>query len=344
MAYITRYPLLSHLRADPSRHVLYWKNGKLARSGRGLAFWFPRLSASIAELPCDDRELPFVFHARSKDYQDVVAQGVVTWRVVDPDVLAKRLDFSVDLRTGTWTERPLDQLAEIVTGRAQQFAWSHLASHDVRTLIAAGVDGVRDRIAAGLQGDSSLTEMGLEIVAVAVSQVAPTSELEKALQTPALESIQQRADEATFERRALAVEKERAIQENELQNQIELSTREAELIAQRGANDQRRAREAAAAGKIELEARAEGTRLEAAARAESIRVTEDARVHSERERIAIYENLAPHVLMGLAAREFAGKLQKIEHLNLTPDMLGTLFGDLLQAGAGFLSGKDGASA
>ncbi|PIE12482.1 MAG: band 7 protein, partial [Rhodobacterales bacterium] len=32
----------------------------------------------------------------------------------------------------------------------------------------------------------------------------------------------QKADEATFSRRALAVDKERAIAENELQNQIEL--------------------------------------------------------------------------------------------------------------------------
>ena len=36
--------------------------------------------------------------------------------------------------------------------------------------------------------------------------------------------------------------------------------------------------------------------------------------------------------MGLAAREFAGKIQTIEHLNLTPDMLGSLVGDLLSAG------------
>ncbi len=28
--------------------------------------------------------------------------------------------------------------------------------------------------------------------------------------------------------------------------------------------------------------------------------------------------------MGLAAREFAGKIETIEHLNLTPDLIGTL--------------------
>ena len=42
------------------------------------------------------------------------------------------------------------------------------------------------------------------------------------MQTPAREAIQQDAERATFERRALAVEKEAAIGENELANQVEL--------------------------------------------------------------------------------------------------------------------------
>ena len=43
-------------------------------------------------------------------------------------------------------------------------------------------------------------------------------------------------------------------------------------------------------------------------------------------------DLAPAVLMGLAAREFAGKIETIEHLNLTPDLLGSVLTDLLAAG------------
>ena len=65
--------------------------------------------------------------------------------------------------------------------------------------------------------------------------------VERALQTPTRERVQQEADRATFERRALAVERERAIAENELQNQIELARREEQLVAQRGANERRRA-------------------------------------------------------------------------------------------------------
>ena len=77
--------------------------------------------------------------------------------------------------------------------------------------------------------------------------VRPEPEVEKALRTPTRERVQQEADKATFERRAVAVERERAIGENELQTQIELARREEQLVIQRGVNTRREAEEAAAA-------------------------------------------------------------------------------------------------
>ena len=51
----------------------------------------------------------------------------------------------------------------------------------------------------------SETELGLGITSVRVIAVRPEAEVEKALQTPAREQIQQAADRGTFERRAQAV-------------------------------------------------------------------------------------------------------------------------------------------
>jgi hypothetical protein len=53
----------------------------------------------------------------------------------------------------------------------------------------------------------------------------------------------------------------------------------------------------------------------------------------------IYGDLSPHVLLGLAAREFAGKLERIEHFSLAPDRVGQVFADLLQSGSSWLDGK-----
>jgi hypothetical protein len=207
-----------------------------------------------------------------------------------------------------------------------------MAATPLRDLVADGVGRLRDRIGEGLGADASLAEMGLAIASVRVSAVAPSAEVEKALAAPTRERIAADADEAAFARRAAAVDKERAIAENELANRIELARREADLVAQQGANARSKATEDAAALRIAADADAEVSKVAAEAEAASIRLVEAERNTAEADRIAVYRELAPAVLMGLAAREFAGKIETIEHLNLTPDMLGTLFTDLLSAG------------
>lgn len=332
MADISKLLFWRHLRGEPSFHLVLHKDGKLAKQGPGASFWFYPLSASITEIPLDDRELPFLFHGRSKDFQDVVTQGVITFRIVDPDRVAKRIDFSVDLDTGAYTKQPLEKMAMLLTQLAQQAAWEFVAQNDVREVLANGIEPIRTKVRQALVADPGLLDMGVEIVSVRVSSIKPTSDLERALQMPAREAIQQSADEATFERRALAVQKERAIQENELQNRIELAKREELLINQKGQNEKRRTLEEAEARRIGAEAAAQRSKLESDANAESIRVVEEAKVNAEKERMEIYKELPPQVLLGLAAQELAGKLTNIEHLTISPELLGPLLTNLVQAG------------
>jgi hypothetical protein len=171
--------------------------------------------------------------------------------------------------------------------------------------------------------------------------VKPKADLEKALEAPTRERIQQQADEAGFARRALAVENERAIQENELQNRIELSKREEQLIAQQGANARRQATEAAEAGRIASEAEAQRARVHGEAEADSLKLVEGARVDLEKTRMALYREMPPAVLLALAAKAVAGKLRRIDHLNVSPEMLGPMLVDLMGAGTRKLEGSKG---
>jgi regulator of protease activity HflC (stomatin/prohibitin superfamily) len=332
MARISKYPGINHLRSEASSHVIRYRNGRALQAGRGLAFWFRPLDTAIDEVPLDDQELTFLFHGRSADLQEVVAQGIVTYRVTDPETLAARIDFGIDLATGLHAKTPLDQIAARLTGLAQQHAWAVMAATPLRDLVADGVGRLRARIGEGLAADATLADMGLAIASVRVSAVQPSAEVEKALAAPTRERIAAEADEAAFARRAAAVDKERAIAENELANRIELARRTADLVEREGANERRRAAEVAGAARIAAESKADTRKLGAEAEAASIRLVEAERNAAESDRIAVYRDLAPAVLMGLAAREFAGKIETIEHLNLTPDMLGTLISDFLAAG------------
>jgi hypothetical protein len=333
---------LRHLRADASSHILHFRRGKLARAGRGLSFWYSPLSASIAELPADVRELPLLFHGRSADFQDVTAQGVITYRVESPETLARHIDFSIDLRRGVWLRQPLEKLALSLSELAQQHAWAYIAHAPLKEVLREGQGMVRERIEAALARDPTIGSMGLALVSVRVSSVRPSADLEKALEAPVRERIQQESDEAAFQRRAVAVEKERAIQENELQSQIELARREEQLIAQQGQNARRKAGEDAEAQRIATESEASRSQILAAAsagrmralgqaQAETIGVVEKARAEGEREHMAAYEGVPPAVLLGLAARGLAGKLQKIEHLNVTPDLLAPVLAQLAES-------------
>lgn len=324
MADIRTYLFVRHLRAEPTSHVLHFNRGALAHEGAGLALWFRPLHAGIAEVPVDDRELPFLFHARSADFQQLTVQGAIQFRVADPQRLARRVDFSVDLATGRWTRAPLEQVGGLLTQLAQQFVIDELAKLDVRTILTDGVAPIRARITAGLTGEPALTELGIEVVAVRVAAVAPTADVEKALQQPTREAIQQRADQATYERRAQAVESERAIAENELANRTELARREQALVAEEGARARKRAEEEAAAQLVAARADDERRRLLAEREAHTTEVVERARLDVERERAQIQAEAGPEVLLALALQQLARNIGEVDHLTVTPDMLGGL--------------------
>jgi len=315
MATIRNLGPVAQLRSEASRHVIRYRNGRIRQSGRGLVFWFRPESASISEVPMDDREMTLFVRGRSRDFQSVTVQGTIGWHVVDPELLASRIDFSIGLSSGQFQGEPIERIEARLSGIAGQAILQHLGASPVRALLDAGPEPLRLLLEAVLTQAPALAEIGVSPVSVRLTNLAPTSELERALQTPTFEALQQKADEATFARRALAVEKERAIAENELATRTELAQRESGLIAREADNARDR------------EGLAQARGLEAAAEAERIRLVEGARVEAEARRMAVYRDLPPATLLGLAARELAGKLDTIEHVNVTPDLLASVMGE-----------------
>jgi regulator of protease activity HflC (stomatin/prohibitin superfamily) len=320
MADITKFPLVRHLRGTATMHVRHLRRGKLAHEGTGLAFFFRPLQAVLSEVPVDDRELPLLFHARTSDFQDIAVQASVTFRVTDPAIACARIDFSMDPSTGRWRGTPL----ELLTETAQQQVLGLIAASPLAQTLAGGLTEIRDRILHGLADDARLADTGITVIGARVIALKPEPDVEKALRTPAREQIQTDADRATYERRALAVERERAIAENELKNQIELSRREEQLIEQRGTNSRRQAEEAAAADGIEARARAERERLLADAAAHKSRTLGEARAASEAARVTAYQDTPVDTQLALAAQDLATHLPQIGTLMLTPDMLAPL--------------------
>ncbi|MFE7123156.1 SPFH domain-containing protein [Streptomyces sp. NPDC057617] len=332
MADITRRFGRRHLRSAPTAHVRHHRRGKLVHDGPGLSFWFRALTAALSEVPVDDRELAMAFHARTADFQDVTVQSTVTYRISEPATAATRIDFSIDPDTGAWRGAPLEQIATLLTETAQQHALDVLARTPLSAALSDGVASVRERISEGLGTEPRLPATGIEVVAVRVVAIRPEPEVERALRTPAREQIQQEADRATYERRAVAVERERTIAENELASRIELARREERLVEQHGTNARREAEESAAADAIRAEAEALRTVRLARAGAEAARETGEARAAAQSAWLRVHAEVEAATLHALAATRLAENLPRVESVTLSPDVLTGLLARLGRPG------------
>lgn len=312
MTEIKQFPIFKHLRSEPNRHILRFVNGKCTRSGRGLAFWFFPMGTSICEVPTDDRELQFMFECRTLDFQVVTIQGEVIYRVNDPDCLANRIDFSINLNTGRHCNKPLEQLTSLFTGTVQKHALKYIASQTVHNLVKNGLEKMQQTIDLGFADETVFSSIGLEMVSLHILDIQPVAELGKALQMPTRERIQQDADEATFQRRAMAVEKERAIAENQLQSEIELAIRQEQLITQQGQNEQRRVEEQLSTKEAEFNARLKNEQMETEANVKQITLRAEtearqtrihAQANSDNSRLLADTNAENRRALGVAEAE-----------------------------------------
>ncbi len=332
MADVTRRFFLRHLRGAPTNWVRHHVKGSTKHEGVGQSFWYRPLNAVLSEVPVDDRELPLLFHARTSDFADVTVQATVTYRISEPATAAQCLDFSVDPERGTWRAQPLDQVATLLAELAQQPALDLLARLPLTEALTAGIAPVREAVSSALRSDPRLTETGVSVASARVVAIRPEPDLERALQTPTREAVQQEADRATYARRALAVEQERAIAENEMQSKIELARREEQLVEQHGTNTRRKAELDSAAALVAATSSADRSRITAAAEAQADTVRAEARASgvravglaegdAEAAKLAAYREMPPAILQALALRELAGQLPEIGQLTVTPDVV-----------------------
>jgi regulator of protease activity HflC (stomatin/prohibitin superfamily) len=313
MADIQRFPFVRHVRSNPNSYMLHYRRGKIVRAAPGIAFWAWPLSDSIIEVPTDDRDLTLVIHGRSSDYQDVTVQGILTYRTADPARLAGRVDFSLDLASGTYIAEPITRVEVLLSQLAQEEVLRYLARTPIRELLSDGIARLRQAVDAALAAAPQVPEFGLTVSGVRITGVRPNPDLEKAIEAPVRERIKQESDEAAFARRALAVEKERAIAENELQSRIELARREQQLIEQEGANSKRKATDAA-----------ESSQIAAGAEAARVEKVEGARQQVESNRLNALQESSSAVLATVAATAFAEHITSIDNLQITPDLLSSL--------------------
>jgi hypothetical protein len=221
---------MPYFRGEPFEFVVHYVGGKVRRQGRGHSFWYLRMNSSIAVVPLNVRDVPFVFMDITSDYQNVTYQGQASYRFVNPEVALETLNLAVDPRHHVAVSQDLEMLNQRVTNAVNSAAGSEIQNRDLASVTRKFdeiAQAVRDRLAQ----DPVIISYGIEIVSLVITGISPTPEVAKALEAEFREGLLRKADEATYARRAAAIEEERKIKEREMETERAVEARRKELIA-----------------------------------------------------------------------------------------------------------------
>ena len=330
---------IRYYKADASTYAVKTNNGTVQKHGRGLSFFYNAVSTSIAAVPVNVKEAPFIFNLQTKDFQALTVQGQISYQIVDAVKMASMLNFTLAKNGQTYvSEDPLN-LSERVLRVVQSAIQSQIQATELRqalTISQSLAQVVRE------QGrvDPTLQALGIELLEVTITAIEPTPETARALEAEAREMILKEADDAIYARRKSAVEQERTIREAELNTTLLVQQKEQEIEESRIENERTLLRAQAATESERIQARIseENQRKELVSiQFENRQKEADAEAYATAARMNAFKQLPvehlkamalaqmqPEQLMALAFEGLAQNANKIGELTITPDLFGQL--------------------
>lgn len=324
------------IKVQPTEYILHFKNGRLAKQGAGLSFFYFSPTSSLVRIPIASVDVPFIFEEVTSDFQSVTVQGQITYRVSDPNRLSQLMNFTLTANGKDFSTDDPEKLPQRLINHTQVLTRSALKNMPLREALGSS-DELVNSLRRGLQTAEAISSIGIEILGLSILAVKPTPETARALEAEARERILRQADEAIYSRRNAAVEQERAIKENELNTEIAVENKkrqikEAQMEAEKSVQQKKRElREAEMATQIALEEKnrelvslaGENARQEADSKAYGISAVMKALSESDPKVLQVLAStgMNPGQLMALAFKDLAEGAGKIGELNISPDLL-----------------------
>ncbi len=334
---------IQYFKADPSTYVVKTRNGRIVKQGKGLSFFYLSATSSIAAIPVNAQEAPFIFGLQTSDFQEVRVQGQITFRIEDAEKTASMLNFVLKKDGQSYISDDPMKLSDRVIQSAQAIVQEKVQTLSLRSALAINVELAND-LKQRLANDESLEAMGIVILKTSVIAITPTPETRKALEAEARESILKEADDAIYARRKSSVEQERTIKEAELQTQHEIQQKEQQIEESRIQNERQlqRGKAETERERIQAEIDNETERQKLVERSVANRKEEaDADAYAVASKMKAFKelpvenlkamalaNMQPEQLMAMAFESLAQNSGKIGELTITPD----LFGQMMKRG------------
>lgn len=191
-----------------------------------------------------------------------------------------------------------------------------------------------------MKDDETVKEFGLELISISILGILAQADTRKALEAATREEILKQQDDAIYKRRNAAIEQERIVKENELNTEIKVAEKQkekrekememkrlvqekqAELDAQKLANDIRLEEENCRF--VDLQTENEKKKSDAKAYDSEVLLKTFAGVDKDVIKALVTSGMDSKALIAKAFLEIGDKADKIGVLNVSPDLLETL--------------------
>ncbi|MFO1435180.1 MAG: SPFH domain-containing protein [Gammaproteobacteria bacterium] len=290
-------------------------------------------------MPVGSQVLPFIFEQITADFQSVTVQGNLSYRIANPEHLARMLNFTLRADGRGYASEDPQNLRARVEGIVEVMVQQAVSMLPL-TQVLRSAEPMARTIEEALRSQADVVALGLEIQSLSISAIKPKVETARALEAEVREQILKAADEAIYARRNAAVENERAIKESELDTEVAVELKQRTIRETKMEADAAIRRKELDLEAADLESRIvmEGRRKEfvgleadntrTSAEAEAFRVqavmkaleTADPRVVQALASVG----MAPGQLIAMAFGGIAEKAEKIGQLNVSPELLQSL--------------------
>lgn len=331
--------IIRYFKAQPTDHVLHYKNGKLKKQGAGLSFLHYVPTSNILRVPLSNQDQPFIFRETTSDFQEITVQGNLTYRITDPTAISKALNFSLNDSGSGYTSEDPEKLANRIINHLQVIVRSYTQSLALTEVLELTADTL-ESIQLKLSQSEYLIKLGIEVLDLSITAIKPSSKTTEALQARERERLLQQADDAIYIRRNAAVEAERKIRENELKTEQAVEVKkcqiqEVKLDAKKA--EQRKYQEMKTTqmdANIELERQRD---LLVKLNAENEKIETESMAYKLAKQLEPLDALSPDLIQALATMnmqpsqliarsfiDFAANADKIGQLNISQDVISEL--------------------
>ena len=311
---------INYISANPTTHLIQYRNGRKVREGRGISFFYQTHISSVLGVPTASADCPFAFTETTVDFQQITVQGQVTYRIADPDKIIELLDFSINHKGAYLSDDP-KQIQERLTQKLKVSLRNIVGHMKMRTALSKTKE-ITDELNKTIQSAKDISAMGIEVLDVSILAIVPNPEMAKALEAETREQLKQESDMAIYVRRNAAIDQERLVRENELNTEIAVEEkkrliREKQIAADIAVEQQKQ---------ILIDQRVQNEKKEADSRSHSLRATlEPIKDIEWKKLVTVFGgSMEPKTMIAMAFREMAENAQKVGELNISSELLSSL--------------------